>query len=115
MAAETLAVSTAFDAAFTLRHQLTKMLGRHMLLLLMTDSRSLFKVIVNHKKTHMPTQHLGSISTFSICCRQVMCPCHSQSWMLNLFTWWSMPMLLTLIVKMEAVSFVIRVLAVLLV
>jgi hypothetical protein len=27
------------------------MLGRHVPLLLMTDSRSLFKVIVNHKKT----------------------------------------------------------------
>jgi hypothetical protein len=51
MAAETLAVSTSFDAAFTLRHQLTKMLGRHVPLLLMTDSRSLFKVMVNHKKT----------------------------------------------------------------
>jgi hypothetical protein len=51
MAAEKLAVSTACDAAFTLHHQLTKMLSRHVLLFLMTDSRSLFKVIVNHKKT----------------------------------------------------------------
>jgi hypothetical protein len=41
----------------------------------------------------------GSISTFSIYYRQVMCPCHYKSWMLNLFTWWSMPMLLTLIVR----------------
>jgi hypothetical protein len=51
IAVETLAVSTAFDAGFTLRHQLAKMLGRHVPLLFMTDGRSLFKVIINHKKT----------------------------------------------------------------
>jgi hypothetical protein len=45
------AVSTAFDAGFTLRHQLAKMLGRHVPLLFMTDGRSLFKAIINHKKT----------------------------------------------------------------
>jgi uncharacterized integral membrane protein len=51
VAAETLAVYTAVDAAFTLRHLLTKMMGRHVPLLLMTGSRSIFKVIANHKMT----------------------------------------------------------------
>jgi hypothetical protein len=46
-----LAVSIDFDAVFTLCYQLTKMSGRHVPLLLMTDSRSFFRVIVNHKKT----------------------------------------------------------------
>jgi hypothetical protein len=51
MAAETLAFGDAFDAAFTLRHDMNLLVGRHVPLLLLTDSAGLFNSITRGKRT----------------------------------------------------------------
>jgi hypothetical protein len=44
-ARETLAFAEIFDAAFILRHDLSRMLGQHIPILMLTDSESLFKTL----------------------------------------------------------------------
>lgn len=44
---ETLAFSDAFDAAYSIRHDLQRILRREIPLAMLTDSMSLFKVIIN--------------------------------------------------------------------
>jgi hypothetical protein len=51
MAAETLAFEDAFDAAFTLRHDLSVLMGRHIPIFMFTDSARLFDSITSIKRT----------------------------------------------------------------
>jgi hypothetical protein len=51
MAGETLAFVDAFDNAFILCHELSKMLGADLPLLMMMDSRALFDVITRARYT----------------------------------------------------------------
>jgi hypothetical protein len=51
MAAETLAFVDAFDNAFILRHELSRMMGTNIPILMMTDSRALFDVITRARYT----------------------------------------------------------------
>jgi hypothetical protein len=51
MAAEILAFVDAFDKAFIIRHELSRMLSKDILLLMMTDSRALFDVITRARYT----------------------------------------------------------------
>jgi hypothetical protein len=50
-AGETLAFAEAFDASFILRHDLSKILNRHIPLLMLTDSESLFKTLTKARYT----------------------------------------------------------------
>jgi hypothetical protein len=50
MASETLALVEALDASFTLRSQMSAMLGMDILLLMMTDSKSLFDIMTTQKR-----------------------------------------------------------------
>jgi uncharacterized protein YjgD (DUF1641 family) len=50
-AGETLAFSEAFDASFILRCDLSKILNRHIPLLMLTDSESLFKTLTKARYT----------------------------------------------------------------
>lgn len=47
LAGETHAFADAFDVAFTMRHELRKVIGKEVRLTMLTDSMSLFKVIIN--------------------------------------------------------------------
>jgi hypothetical protein len=49
--AETLAFVDAFDNAFIIRHELSRMLSKDIPLLMMTDSRALFDVITRARYT----------------------------------------------------------------
>lgn len=51
MAAETLAFSDAFDNAFIIKHDLQRMLGRALSLLMLTDSKILFDVLTRSKSS----------------------------------------------------------------
>jgi hypothetical protein len=51
MASETIAFVEGFDASFTLRSQLSAMLGNDIPLLMMTDSKSLFDIMTAQKRT----------------------------------------------------------------
>ena len=51
MAAETLAFVDGFDNAFILRHDLQRMLGKGVPLLMLTDAKALFDVIIGSKYT----------------------------------------------------------------
>jgi hypothetical protein len=51
MAAETLAFVDAFDNAYILRHELSRMVGRDLPLLMMIDSRALFDVTTRSRYT----------------------------------------------------------------
>jgi hypothetical protein len=51
MAAETLAFGAAFDAAFTLRQELSRLVGRHIPLVMLTDSAGLFDAITRDRRT----------------------------------------------------------------
>jgi hypothetical protein len=51
MAAEALAFADAFDHAFILKHDLQRILGREVSLLMLTDSKMLFDVITGNKYT----------------------------------------------------------------
>jgi hypothetical protein len=51
MAAEALAFADAFDHAFILKHDLQRILGREVPLLMLTDSKFLFDVITGNKYT----------------------------------------------------------------
>jgi hypothetical protein len=50
-AGETLAFAETFDAAFILRHDLSRMLGQHIPVLMLTDSESLFKTLTRARYT----------------------------------------------------------------
>jgi hypothetical protein len=50
-AAETLAFAAAFDGSFIFRHDLARMLGRHIPLLMLTDSEALFKTLTKTRYT----------------------------------------------------------------
>jgi hypothetical protein len=51
MAAETLAFADGFDCAFTLREELKRLLGKHVPMLMLTDSAGLFDAITRHNRT----------------------------------------------------------------
>jgi hypothetical protein len=51
MAAETLAFSGGFDAAYLVRHQLKELLRIHVPLHIYTDSQSLFDIMVSERRT----------------------------------------------------------------
>jgi hypothetical protein len=51
MAAQTLAFADAFDNEFILKHDLQRMLGREIPLLMLTDSKFLFDVITSNRYT----------------------------------------------------------------
>ena len=47
LAGETHAFADAFDVAFTMRHELRRLIGKEVKMTMLTDSMSLFKVIIN--------------------------------------------------------------------
>jgi hypothetical protein len=51
MAAEVLAFADAYDSAFTIRDEITRLLGKNIPLLMYTDSAVLFDAITRHKRT----------------------------------------------------------------
>jgi hypothetical protein len=51
MSAETLAFADGFDRAFTLRAELKRLTGKHIPLLMLTDSAGLFDAITRHRQT----------------------------------------------------------------
>jgi hypothetical protein len=51
MASETLAFGEGFEASFTVRSQMSAMLGKDIPLLMLTDSKSLFDIMTTQKRT----------------------------------------------------------------
>jgi hypothetical protein len=51
MAAETLAFGDAFDAAFTIREELSALVGHRVPMLMLTDSAGLFDSMTRYKRT----------------------------------------------------------------
>lgn len=51
MASETLAFTEGFDSSFAIRSQLSLILGRHIPLVMLTDSKSLFDIMTTQKRT----------------------------------------------------------------
>jgi hypothetical protein len=64
MAAETLAFVDAFDNAYILRHELSRMVGRDLPLLMMIDSRTLFDVTT---RSHYTTERRLMIGIAAAC------------------------------------------------
>jgi hypothetical protein len=67
MASETLAFVEGFDASFTLRSQLSAMLGKDIPLLMMTNSKPLFDIMTTRKRT---TE--GRLMVDVFCCAAVL-------------------------------------------